>query len=231
MNLITGLTAFFLGALHALEPGHGKSAIAAYSVGYRSSFPQIMVLGLSTALAHTLTILILAVVVGATVSSVAGETTQIYIEILSALLLLGTGIWLWRRSVKNKSTLCANSGSHCSCHGKIKTDDKPVSYGVIGLLGISTGILPCPTALAVLLSAMTAGQFMHGIWTVCLFSIGIALTMCAVACAAMFFARSETAGKLKSFGKTSRLTSYLPIFSSWIIILSGIFTLIRAFWH
>lgn len=48
MNLIAGLTAFFLGALHALEPGHGKSAIAAYAVGYRSSLRHVLVLGLST---------------------------------------------------------------------------------------------------------------------------------------------------------------------------------------
>lgn len=54
MNLIAELTAFFLGALHALEPGHGKSAIAAYAVGYRSSLRHILVLGLTTAFAHTI---------------------------------------------------------------------------------------------------------------------------------------------------------------------------------
>ena len=73
MNLIAGLTAFFLGALHALEPGHGKSAIAAYAVGYRSSFRHILVLGLSTAVAHTATILVLSLILGAAVSAVADQ--------------------------------------------------------------------------------------------------------------------------------------------------------------
>lgn len=231
INLFTGITAFFLGALHALEPGHGKTAIAAYSVGYRSSLPQILLLGLSTALAHTLTILLLAALIGATVSSVADETTRIYIEIFSAVLLFGTGIWLWYRSVRRKSEDCGSTGTKCSCHGTEKLDDKPVSYGVVGLLGISTGILPCPTALAVLLSAMTAGQFFHGIWTVCLFSIGIAMTMSAVACAAMLFARSNAAERLRRYENAAGLASYLPVFSSWIIILSGLFTLVRAIWH
>ncbi|MBS1793272.1 MAG: sulfite exporter TauE/SafE family protein [Acidobacteria bacterium] len=232
MNLIAGLTAFFLGALHALEPGHGKSAIAAYAVGYRSNFPQIIVLGLSTAVAHTLTILILATLIGAAVSSFAQETTQIYVEAGSGLLLLATGLWLWRRALnKSGEKECRETVSKCSCHQEMSGEAEPVSFGVIGLLGISTGLLPCPTALAVLLSSMTAGHFFHGIWTVCLFSVGIALTMCAVACSAMLFARSAMADKLKLLSRKTNFASYLPILSSWVIILSAVFTLFRAFWH
>ena len=33
MNLIFILSAFFLGALHALEPGHGKSVMAVFVMG------------------------------------------------------------------------------------------------------------------------------------------------------------------------------------------------------
>lgn len=230
MNIIAGLTAFFLGALHALEPGHGKSAIAAYAVGYRSSLPQILVLGLTTALAHTATILVLAAIIGITVSTVAGETMQVYVEIGSAVLLLAIGIGLWRRSARN-STQPEHDNRHCSCGSEEVRKETAVSYRVVGLLGVSTGLLPCPTALAVLLSSMTAGHFVTGIWTVCLFSIGIAITMCAVACAAMFFARSSMAAKIGDLLQRSRLSTYLPIVSSWVIILSGVFTLVRVFIH
>ena len=237
MNLFVGFTAFFLGALHALEPGHGKSAIAAYAVGYRSSFRHILVLGLSTAIAHTATILALALILGATVSYVADENAVKYIEIGSAFLLLGTGAWLWRRAVKNRKSAdaCGDSEKNvCDCHKKrVEADgeNKPVSLGVVSLLGISVGLLPCPTALAVLLSSMTAGHFYGGLWTVCLFSIGIALTISTIALAAFFFANSSFAARFQNHFKQSRLTHYLPVLSAWIIIGSGFFTLFRAMFH
>ena len=163
MNLIAGLTAFFLGAAHALEPGHGKSAIAAYAVGYRSNFRHILVLGLSTAIAHTAGILVLALILGATVSSVSGENARQWIETGSAALLLTTGAWLLRRAVRNrKRTIDCQSGAEiCNCHRRraaVIDENKPLSFGVVSLLGISTGLLPCPTALAVLLSSMTADK-------------------------------------------------------------------------
>jgi ABC-type nickel/cobalt efflux system permease component RcnA len=42
-----------LGALHALEPGHGKTLVAAYLVGSRGTARHAMVLGLTVTLAHT----------------------------------------------------------------------------------------------------------------------------------------------------------------------------------
>lgn len=50
-NFWAGGLALLLGALHALEPGHGKAAIAAYTVGNRGRISHIFVLGVSTALA------------------------------------------------------------------------------------------------------------------------------------------------------------------------------------
>jgi nickel/cobalt transporter (NicO) family protein len=145
MNSIIGLTAFFLGALHALEPGHGKAAIAAYAVGYRSNMRQVLVLGLTTAIAHTATILLLALIIGATLTSVAGEQMQQWIEVGSACLLLGTGAWLWRRALKNRAKAddCnMTENAECGCRRpKNNTDKKEVSYGVVSLLGISVGLL------------------------------------------------------------------------------------------
>lgn len=167
MNFIAGFTAFFLGALHALEPGHGKSAIAAYAVGHRSSSGQILVLGLSAAIAHTATILALALILGATVSA-ANDQARLYIEIGSAALLVGTGAWLWRRALKAKRAAkdCNNSVVECDCRqAKLAAIDgeKPVTFGAANLLGISVGLLPCPTALAVLIASMTAGHFFRRI--------------------------------------------------------------------
>lgn len=229
MNLFAGFTAFFLGALHALEPGHGKSAIAAYAVGYRSNLWHVLVLGLTAALAHTFTILVLALLLGGAVSTVASETTHIYIELLSCFLILGTGIWLWiKTSTLPKNQDCP-SNTNCRCHNTLDNQEKPVSFGAITLLGISIGLLPCPTALAVLLSSMTAGHFVGGMLTVCLFSIGIAITMCIVALTSMILVNSAWAKKLRGFfGESSRFRMF-PLISAGIIIICGVFSLFRVF--
>ena len=99
---------------------------------------------------------------------------------------------------------------------------------MVSLLGISVGLLPCPTALAVLMSSMTAGHFFGGLWTVCLFSGGIALTISAVALGAFFFANSALVNRFQTSLSGAKTARYLPFLSAWIIIGSGIFTLFRA---
>jgi nickel/cobalt transporter (NicO) family protein len=228
MNLVAGLTAFFLGTLHALEPGHGKSAIVAYAVERRNNILQVIVLGLSAAVTHTVMILTVAIIIGGAISTIAGETMRSYIEAGSALLLIGTGLWLWKRPIKRSLEKdCLDVTSTCACHNH--TPNESGSLGVAGLLGISAGLLPCPTMLAVLLSAMTSGHFIYGLWTVCLFSIGIAITMCGVAWIAMFWGRSLMAEKMKNYISRSSFANLLPNLSSWIIIASGVITLFRLF--
>ena len=54
--------AVVLGALHALEPGHAKSLMAAYIVSIRGSSRQAALLGLSAAVGHTIVVWALAII-------------------------------------------------------------------------------------------------------------------------------------------------------------------------
>ena len=47
-NEVTLGLAFFLGALHAIEPGHGKTAMLVYLSGERRSFWHPVVIGIGT---------------------------------------------------------------------------------------------------------------------------------------------------------------------------------------
>ncbi|MDQ2747570.1 MAG: sulfite exporter TauE/SafE family protein [Acidobacteriota bacterium] len=235
MNLIAGLTAFFLGAMHALEPGHGKSAIAAYAVGYRSSLRHILLLGLTTAFAHTISILILAAIFGAAIANIADEKAHQWIAVGSSFLILLTGAWLLQRAYRQRKSNenCAEAESSCNCgtHRAKQDSDKQLSFGVVGLLGISTGLIPCPTALAVLLSAMTAGRFFGGLWTVCLFSAGLALTLCAVALAASLAAKLTLKNQFVNSLNFSRWRVLMPMISACLITGSGLFMLFRAVFY
>ena len=49
-----------LGALHSLEPGHGKGVITAYLISSGAKIKDAIIIGIISALAHTLSIALLA---------------------------------------------------------------------------------------------------------------------------------------------------------------------------
>ena len=84
-------------------------------------------------------------------------------------------------------------------------------------LGISGGLLPCPSALVLMLSAITVGRVGYGLVLTIAFSFGLAATLTAVG--VIFL----TVRKL--FGKTSFSESFvfrlLPVFSAFVIAFVG----------
>src|SRR5262249_60087310 len=55
-------TAAVLGAFHALEPGHGKTVVAAYLVGSRGTAWHALILGLVVTISHTAGVYLLGAV-------------------------------------------------------------------------------------------------------------------------------------------------------------------------
>ena len=62
----------------------------------------------------------------------------------------------------------------------LATHDRRPKLGVLLALGIAGGILPDPTALAILLASLSSGQVLLGLATVVVFSLGFAATLVAV---------------------------------------------------
>ena len=54
-------SSFVLGALHALEPGHGKTIVAAYLVGSQGKPRHALALGAIVTFTHTIGSIILAI--------------------------------------------------------------------------------------------------------------------------------------------------------------------------
>lgn len=89
--------AILLGALHGLEPGHSKTMMAAFIIAVRGTIAQAVLLGLSAALSHSLIIWVLAVVALHYGSQWNAEKVEPYLQIGSAVLILGLAIWMfWR---------------------------------------------------------------------------------------------------------------------------------------
>ena len=94
--VVSLLTAMGLGAAHALTPGHGKTVMAAYLVGSRGTARHAVALGLTVTIAHTVGVVLLAVVV-LSVSRVTPESFNHLAGIVSGLLVLSIGAWLFVR--------------------------------------------------------------------------------------------------------------------------------------
>ncbi|HEX3458877.1 MAG TPA: hypothetical protein VHR97_13080 [Candidatus Baltobacteraceae bacterium] len=88
--LLTILAAFGLGALHGLEPGHGKALLAFTLVGARATFRQALILAAALTFAHTIAVLILGVVL-TFATGFATERLFAWITLLSGVAVASIG--------------------------------------------------------------------------------------------------------------------------------------------
>ena len=90
-------TALVLGALHGLEPGHSKTMMAAFIIAIRGTVAQAVLLGLCAAFSHSLLIWVLAALALHFGSQWNAEGTEPYFQLVSAVLIIGLGLWIaWR---------------------------------------------------------------------------------------------------------------------------------------
>ena len=92
--LILAASAFGVGALHALEPGHGKTVVGAYLIGSRGRSWDAVLLGFVVTLSHTGVVIILGVLSVLAAGYFASETVRQGLEVVSGLLIVGVGGWM-----------------------------------------------------------------------------------------------------------------------------------------
>ena len=108
-------------------------------------------------------------------------------------------------------------GGRVHSHLPPGSDGAPVTWRSLLALGISGGILPCPSALVVLLAAISLHRVAYGLLLVVAFSAGLAGVLTAVGLAFVYAGRL-----LKSTGGFGRAARLLPIFSALVITCAGI---------
>lgn len=89
-------SAFWLGALHAATPGHGKTVAAAYLVGARGRFVDAVTLGVVVTLAHTGGIVAFGILGTLSSSAMLPQHAEGYLAVATGVLIVGLGGWmLW----------------------------------------------------------------------------------------------------------------------------------------
>ena len=108
-------TAFVLGALHALTPGHGKTLVAAYLVGSRGTIGQAVLLGIVVTITHTLSVFLLGIACLFAFQYVVPEKVIPWLGFFSGLLVTAVGVALiWARATGRE---LFHGHSHENGHG------------------------------------------------------------------------------------------------------------------
>jgi len=232
--LLTFLLAIGLGALHALEPGHGKTLLAVSLVGARATPKQALILAVALTLAHTAGVLALGAVLLALAQYIVPENVYPWISLVSGALVAVLGAVALSRYVKARRGFAHAHHGHERDHGgehahghhhnhHTPPDAAPLSFKSILLIAMSGNVAPCPAALVVLLTALTLHQVAYGLLVVVAFSLGLAGVLTALGIAVVHGA-SWLAGR-RGF---DRLASYGPLLTAVIICIIGAVMLGKA---
>ena len=95
-DLMIYLGAMALGALHAFEPGHGKSIIAAYMIGTKGRAIDGIILGFIVTFTHTFSVIILGIIARVLSHSFTDAQLHVWLGFFSSLLILGVVLWMLR---------------------------------------------------------------------------------------------------------------------------------------
>lgn len=91
------VAAFLLGAAHSLEPGHGKTVVAAYLVGSRGRSIDAVILGLVVTFTHSFSIILLGLLAKYSARYLSDQELHAYLGIVASILILGIGLWMLRQ--------------------------------------------------------------------------------------------------------------------------------------
>lgn len=180
--------AALLGALHALEPGHAKSLMAAYIVAIRGTTSQAITLAISAAVGHTIVVWILAVVALAFGERYIVEQAEPWLTVLSGVLIVLLAIrmfWMLhhRRQAHHHHHAHDHDHQHdhhAGHHHDASPPTEAVTTRQIIWFGFTGGLLPCPAAVAVLLVCIQVKAFALGVAMIAAFSVGLALTLIVI---------------------------------------------------
>jgi nickel/cobalt exporter len=227
--LLSLCVAFFWGAAHALSPGHGKSIVAAYLVGARGTPRHAVLLGLTVTVTHTIGVFALGLVTLSLSEFLVPDQLYPWLNLVSALLVVTVGVsvlrWRvreWRDSASHHHHHHAHDGDHRHAHDHHAGDPALSLRRLLGV-GISGGIIPCPTALVVLLAAISLHRVGYGLVLILAFSLGLASAMSGIGLIAV------TAKRVFNRVDLDRgAVRLLPALSALVVLGLGLTMTIRA---
>jgi nickel/cobalt transporter (NicO) family protein len=220
------LAAFGWGALHALSPGHGKAMVAAYLVGTRGTARHAIALGATVTVTHTIGVFALGVVTLALSQYVLPEDLYPWLTLVAGAMVVVIGFGVLRSRLRKARHVHAEHGHHAHghhAHGHHHSHAPELGWrGLLGM-GAAAGLIPCPSALVVLLAAISQHEVGLGLLLITAFSLGLAGTLTVLGLAVVY-ARRLIPRRLAA----GRLAAALPAASALLIVGVGLVLTARA---
>jgi ABC-type nickel/cobalt efflux system permease component RcnA len=187
-------------------------------------------LGGTVTIAHTAGVFALGLVTLALSQFILPEQLYPWLTLASGILVVLVGASVLRQRLRARSTTTSHHEQehrhhHEHDHGDghhHHHDDPLTSRGIVGV-GVAAGLLPCPSALVVLLSAIALHRVGLGLALIVAFSIGLAATITAIGLVAVLAQRAF--GRISLNGPVVRS---LPAISAALILVVGFVITARA---
>jgi nickel/cobalt exporter len=204
--------ALFWGMAHALSPGHGKTIVTAYLVGQRGTPRHAALLGLVVTATHTVGVFALGAVTLLLSRFIVPEQLYPWLNFVSGVLVVLIGASVLRARLRHR-----REHAHGHQHDHNHDHEHGLSRRSLVAVGVSGGLLPCPSALVVLLAAISLHRVAFGMLLVVAFSVGLALTITGIGLLAVL---ARSAFRRLSF--EGRAVSLLPTASALVIVAAGL---------
>ena len=249
MILLSLLIAAFWGSVHALTPGHGKALVAGYLVGTKGKPRHAFLLGATVTVTHTAGVFALGLVTLLLSQFIVPDQLYPWLTLVSGLLVVAVGAAVLRQRLRDRrlgrprsrrrrrrsrltarittattrsTTITTTPPPHHHHHASSAGDESLTSRGILGV-GVAAGLLPCPSALVVLLSAIAVHRVGFGFALIAAFSLGLAATITGIGLVAVLARRA--------FGRVSfegRVVRALPALSALVILGVGVALTVKA---
>jgi len=234
--------AFLLGAGHALTPGHGKTIVAAYLVGSRGTLKHAAFLGAMVTLTHTIVVFALGLVTLFLFRSVVPERITAALSVISGLSIVTVGAWMLYKRLRAHRHSHAHhyhdhthahphdhshdhhhhhphSHSHSDAHGAHTHVPDKISWAGLAALGAGGGLVPCESALLLLLGAIAIGRIRLGLLLLVSFSLGLAVVLMAIGIIVLYARNLFPENKKVARNPVVR---WAPVVSSAIVVCIGL---------
>ncbi|MDX6563601.1 MAG: nickel/cobalt transporter (NicO) family protein, partial [Gaiellales bacterium] len=234
--------ALVFGMLHALTPGHGKTMVAAYLAGTRGSARHALILGGTVTVTHTAGVFALGIVTLSLSQFIVPDQLYPWLNLASGVMVVTIGAFAIRDRLRRRLRAArprrtaeaehdhghdhAHGHDHDHDHGHGHSHAQPDELSMRSLigLGVSGGLLPCPSALVVLLSAIALHRLAFGLALIVAFSLGLALVISGIGLAVLHARKLFT--RLPS--DHGRVVQVLPVASAVIITALGLVLTARS---
>ena len=199
---------------------------------------------LTVTVTHTIAVFAFGLVVLAASQYVVPERLYPWLGVASGAMVIAIGFWVVRSRFRRWRALRSHEHAHNHGHAHEHNHDHghahehghhhhpapnaPITMRGLLALGVSGGLVPCPSALVVLIAAISQHRVGLGMVLILAFSLGLAATLTAVGLAVVWSGRLIQRLRLERRLLGGRVAGALPALSAGLIVAAGVLITVRA---